>query len=83
LTQLRTIPEALNLDPPGTLMLIRQMIRGFWDGAPSGSVPDFSRKIGKNSYTTSGNWRLDRRATNPKNVGDCFHNWLLYHADLG
>ena len=33
LTQLCTIPEALNLDPPGTLMLIRQMIRGFWDGA--------------------------------------------------
>jgi hypothetical protein len=59
------------------------MIRGFWDGAPSGLVPDFSRKIGKNSYTTRGKWRLDRRATNPKIFGDCFHNWLLYHADLG
>ncbi|CAL1128782.1 unnamed protein product, partial [Cladocopium goreaui] len=47
-----------NFFSQGTLMLIRQMIRGFWDGAPSGSVPDFSRKIGKNSYTTSGNWIL-------------------------
>ena len=32
LTQLCTIPGALNLDPPGTLMLIRQMMKGFWDG---------------------------------------------------
>ena len=51
--------------------------------ALGGSVPDFSRKIGKNSYTTSGNCRFDRRATNPKFFGDCFHNWLFYHADLG
>jgi hypothetical protein len=37
----------------------------------------------KNWEEQRGNWRLDRRATNPKIFGDSFHNWLFYHADLG
>jgi len=46
-------------------------------------VADFSQKIGKNSYTTSGNWRLDRRATIQKILAIVFTIGFFYHADLG